>query len=1193
MELYNRYERLLRGEVLEPVEVDWTYREFIAQEQQVLASAEAKEYFAQMLEDAPAEQLPRIRTRRGKRAQGRILVERFKVLSGQLIELAQQLGVPVQAVLLAGHFKVLSTMSGQKKVLSCVVHNGRPETTGAEETLGLFLNSSPIAVEIGQQTWRKLIHEVSLALAENMEYRSYPQAKIQQDLTINLNEVCFNYTHFHIYRDLKTGVDNGLEVLGSLGFEQTSFDLMFDVSRAPAGDMMEVALVYNSQVFEESLMMRLEGYYFRAFEQMLELLDKPHDAQTLLAADEMQQLFLQSATVPDYSGGMCLHQFFESQAEKMPDAIAVVYGEQALTYSTLNRKANQLAHYLREQGVGPDTLVGLFVERSPEMLIGILGTLKAGGAYMPLEPTDPQERIDYLIADSMPIMLLTQSSSCEKLNEHQKPVLCLDCNLDKLDRCSMENMDPQDLGLTPEHLAYVMYTSGSTGRPKGVMNTHSGVLNGLLWALDNYRLAADEHFLQKTPFSFDVSVWEFLLPMLSGARLIMAKPGGHKEPRYLAEVIEKEKITTIHFVPSMLRLFLQSGVSESCRSLRRVLCSGEALSHAMQQQFQNELPGVELHNLYGPTEAGVHVTFWQCQPDAHNGIVPIGWPLANTQIYILDQSLRPVPEGAPGELYIAGAGLARGYWNRPELTQERFIVNPFRNTPAARMYKTGDLGRRLAGGAIEYLGRNDYQVKIRGVRIELGEIENQLATLPGIANAVVLAHEDNPGEKRVIAYLVPRDFPEEASDKSAFISTCRKALATKLPDYMIPSAFVILKELPLTSTSKIDRKALLQSDVLSQEEHISAATPAEEALQRIWQRVLSVPSVSVTANFFNIGGHSIVAVPMIAEINRVFGVSLELRDIFQKPTIREIAACIDQHLLAPYAATPLSHPNLIELKRGKSSADPLFLVHPADGYAHVYADLALNLDYEGPVFGLQDDNSGLVTIEAMAGKYLEVIRRVRPAGHYLLGGWSLGGVIAYEVARQSVSAQCRLLLMLDSLCPNSSGLNVGSGIDARSVLATMASELEISLITLSSSEKGALEKADLDGLFDLFLYLGKQQNRLPIEFGLSELKQRHGVMMKNLGALSVYKALPFDGNIRLVRAEENTAKDPGLGWGLVAPRVSVIGQNGGHYSMMRRPHVFALAKTIDTLIKEETTSQWSHRPAVDNYHDEPIPAKSS
>jgi arthrofactin-type cyclic lipopeptide synthetase B len=498
---------------------------------------------------------------------------------------------------------------------------------------------------------------------------------------------------------------------------------------------------------------------------------------------------------------------------------------------------------------------------------------------VPLDPAYPLERLAYMLEDSAPAVVIVQGATRGLLGEISVPVV----DLDQPTWQQQVSSNPQVSGLTPQHQAYVIYTSGSTGKPKGVINEHSAVVNRLLWMQDEYGLGAADAVLQKTPFSFDVSVWEFFWPLFTGARLVMARPGGHKDPAYLCEIIEAEQITTLHFVPSMLDVFLAHGDVSQAAGLARVMCSGEALPGSLVRRFKAQLPGSGLFNLYGPTEAAVDVTAWDCAGPVTPDNTPIGKPIANTRMYVLDEQMQPVPLGVTGELFIGGVQVARGYLNRPDLTAERFLKDPFSD---GRMYRTGDVGRYLPDGNIEYLGRNDDQVKIRGLRIELGEIQARLGEFPQIKEATVLAREDVPGDKRLVAYY---------TGAAAQIEALRAHLLEQLPDYMVPQVFVHLDALPLSPNGKLDRKALpapgLES--LRVREYEAPVGETEIALARFWAELLNVDRVGRHDHFFELGGHSLLAVSLIGRL-RQEGIDANVKALFEQPTLWEYAAITER-----------------------------------------------------------------------------------------------------------------------------------------------------------------------------------------------------------------------------------------------------------------------------------------------------------
>ncbi len=499
----------------------------------------------------------------------------------------------------------------------------------------------------------------------------------------------------------------------------------------------------------------------------------------------------------EYEGEACLNEIIAAQCARTPERVAVSFAGTDLTYRELLARARQLAHRLHGLGVGPETLVGICAERSLEMVVALLGILEAGAAYVPLDPAYPADRLAYMLDDAAIPVLLTQRHLATRLPPHRAHTVFLD----GLDGDGDTGPEPSPgpapglrTGPLPESLAYVIYTSGSTGRPKGTMNCHWAVRNRLLWMRDVFGLGAHDHVLQKTPFSFDVSVWELFAPLMVGARLVMARPGGHLDAAYLVDVIAREGITIAHFVPAMLRAFLEAEGLERCASLEHVLCSGEALPADLERRFFERFgtDGPRLHNLYGPTEAAVEVTWWRCGPGRGGISVPIGHPLPNVAIRLLGPDLEPGPPGEPAGLYIGGVAPARGYHRRPELTAEKFIPDPLSDVPGGRLYATGDLARRLPDGSIDFLGRMDHQVKIHGVRIELGEIESELADQPEVAAADVMAREDSAGDRRLVAYVVARGGPGAVS-----AGELRERLARRLPAVMVPSAWVFLDALPV------------------------------------------------------------------------------------------------------------------------------------------------------------------------------------------------------------------------------------------------------------------------------------------------------------------------------------------------------------------------------------------------------------
>lgn len=646
-------------------------------------------------------------------------------------------------------------------------------------------------------------------------------------------------------------------------------------------DGRECLWVYDDKALDPVSVGRMQEQLTEILKEVVSDGDRSVNLLSVIPEQEKRTILSEwNSTFVSYPTNACLHQLFEAQVEKTPDSPAVAFEGVELTYREFNARVNQLAHCLRRLGVGVESLVGVYMERSFEMVISLYAIQKAGGAYVPLDPEYPKERIGFMLEDAKAQVILTQQHLAANIPENQARVVCVDASWPEISRESRANPES---GVMPKNAAYVIFTSGSTGRPKGVLNEHRGIVNRLLWMQDKYRLGQRDSVLQKTTFSFDVSVWEFFWPLLVGARLVMARPGGHRDSGYLVRTINEQTITTIHFVPSMLQLFLEERDVRSCKSLKRVICSGEALPYELQERFFQSL-GCELHNLYGPTEAAVDVTYWSCRRDSEIKSVPIGHPIANTQIYILDKRMQPVPFGVPGELHIGGIQVARGYVNRPDLTAEKFISDPFSSDPGARLYKTGDLCKFLPDGAIDYLGRLDFQVKIRGLRIEIGEIESVLGRHPAIREVVVVAREDTPGDKRLVAYIVPKGSPEINVDE---LRTCLKS---KLADYMVPSAFVQMEAFPLTSSGKVDRNALPAPAGRRQvdTEYVAPESDAEKTIGEIWKEFLKLETVGIHDNFFDLGGHSLLLLRVMNRLQQLFGRPLTVVDMFQRPTIHAL-----------------------------------------------------------------------------------------------------------------------------------------------------------------------------------------------------------------------------------------------------------------------------------------------------------------
>jgi len=971
------------------------------------------DYWRMQLANAPTLDLPTDRPRPAVQSlstENRQFSLSLDLVNG-LKALSQHEGVTLFITLVAAFQVLLHRYSGQDDIVIGTPTAKRSHSE-AEGLLGSLFNTLLLRADLsGNPSFRELLAQVREVVLEAYANQDISFEKLVEALN-PLRDRSRN-PMFQVMFVLQNIPDNRALLnrltpeLLQLDTENAKCDLIIELTEIP--NNLSGWVEYSTDLFEASTIDRLIGHFQTLLEGILAHPDARLSELPLLTEPERRQLLAAwNDTAAEFPRDKCIHELFEAQAAATPQAVAVVYEDSRLTYAELNVQSNQLAHHLRELGVKPDALVAICAERSLNMVIGLLAILKAGGAYVPLDPDYPSDRLAYMLDNCSPVALLTQSTLMNIRPNLSIPLIMLDTEA-STGQQSECNLDPVALGLTSKHLAYVIYTSGSTGLPKGVMNQHDGVVNRLLWAQSEYRLGCDDRVLQKTPFSFDVSVWEFFLPLIVGSPLVMARPKGHQDPHYLADCIESANITTMHFVPSMLQVFLdQVGVGR-CRSLRRVLCSGEALSYALQERFLTQWPGVELHNLYGPTEAAIDVTSWLCTPTLHAGIVPIGHPITNIQIYILDGWLQPVPLGVSGEIYIGGIGVARGYLNLPELTEERFIRDPFSPNTEARLYKTGDLGRWLQDGNVEYLGRNDFQVKIRGFRIELGEIEALLAKSPGVRDAVVIAREDKTGDKRLMAYLVLKD------DFKPSISALRDFIKSKMPELMVPSVFVFLDALPLTPNGKVDRKALPEPDQNRQVSDVDFVAPRnsiEQQLTEIWSNALSINHIGIHDNFFALGGHSLLAVNAITEVNKLFNTDLPLGVMYQSPTIEELGIIISSGNWHPsrYSLVPI---------QTQGSRPPLFAIHTI-----TLLDLPRNLGKDQPLYFIRygmaaevgNRSVRLPSLEELADHYIKEMQQVQPHGPYYLIGFSFGGLIAYEMAGQLLANghQVNLVGLLDT-----------------------------------------------------------------------------------------------------------------------------------------------------------------------------------
>ncbi|MEU6681014.1 amino acid adenylation domain-containing protein [Streptomyces sp. NPDC046925] len=772
---------------------------------------------------------------------------------------------------------LVGSLTGRDDVVFGSTVSGRPaELTGVDSMIGMLINTVPVRVRLDRTaSVSALFAQIQADRAAALDHDHLGLTDIQRltGLSTALFDTNVVVDNFPMHDYEVDAPDGDLHVHVTFR-DSAHFPLTLAVE---PGERLALRLHYRPDLFTAAEATELAERLTLLLEQVAADPDRPLATLALMPPAQHHQVVRQWNDTACELPATTLGELWSRQVRRTPDAPALVGTDGTrLSYAQLDARVRRLALRLAREGAGPEQVVAVALPRSTDLVVAILAVVTAGAAYLPLDPDHPAGRIAATIADAGPMLALTDTQSAAVLPD-SLPTLLLDKPVAPL---AARPVPPR-----PEHPAYVIFTSGSTGRPKGVMVPHAAVVNRLLWMQEQYRLTADDRVLQKTPAGFDVSVWEFFWPLISGATLVIARPGGHRDPAYLAELIRRESVTVTHFVPSMLQAFLQEPGAADCTGLRRVICSGEALPARTQRDLFATLPATELHNLYGPTEAAVDVTYWQCRRDDRAATVPIGRPLANVSTYVLDGSLRPVPPGVTGELYLGGIQLARGYTGRPGLTAERFVACPF--AAGERMYRTGDLVRWSTDGQLEFVGRADAQVKIRGFRVEPGEVEAALATHPEVRQAAVVLREDRPGDPRLVAYAVARSAGLTGLTGLTG-QELRSYVADRVPEAMVPAAVVLLDALPTTTNGKLDRAALPEPD------RIAAAvrgprSPREEILCELFAEVLGMPRVGIDDHFFDLGGNSLLALRLLSRIRSALGEGFEIRDLFDAPTVAGLA----------------------------------------------------------------------------------------------------------------------------------------------------------------------------------------------------------------------------------------------------------------------------------------------------------------
>jgi amino acid adenylation domain-containing protein len=887
-------------------------------------------------------------------------------------------------------------------------------------------------------------------------------------------------------------------------------------------------------------------------------------------AEREQVLFGFNSRTLEVEPSLLLHNLFESQAGRTPRGVALVAERGEVSYGELDVRADALSRFLRSRGVGPESLVCLYFERGAEMVVAMLGTLKAGAAYVPLDPEYPAAHLEDVLGDSgAEVVLTTADLEAGLPGGESLRVVRLDADWDEI--AAAPERTPT-VPPHPDHPAYVLYTSGSTGRPKGVVVSHRAVVNHMLWMQHEYPLTAGDAVLQRTPYGFDASVWEFYAPLAVGARLVLTRAHNHLNVDQLASSLTLHGITVLQVVPSLLKVLLEAPAFVENRTLRRVFCGGEELTRELAERFFS-LSESELINLYGPTETTIQVVTWRCVRDETAAAqVPIGRPITNVRAYVLDGQMQPRPVGLRGELYVGGAALARGYRNRPGLTAESFIPDPFSDEPGARLYRTGDQAAWRADGTLDFFGRAGHQIKVRGFRVDLRGVEVVVGEHPSVQHAAAVVTSDSGDFEQLVCYYTARPAAELHETE------LRNFLARRLPHYMIPSSFRRLGAMPLTPNGKIDRLSLRAraARVTERKGGVPPRDLIEFRLVRIWERVLCVEPVGVTDSFFEIGGHSLLAVNLMAEVEREFGHNFPLAVLFQAPTVEALAVILRREI------SQLTYSPLVQIQKG-DDLRPLFFVHPTGGNVLCYVELARHLGAKQPFYALQDpglyqEQAPYHSLEEMAALYVRAVREAQPQGPYLLGGWSSGGVVAYEMAQQLQRGgeEVGMLAMLDSQAPFEAGEPPDEARLIRSVTALLAYMARLS--APSDPHAAPAQPAALDPL-DNLLGLARAVKFLPPQAERAQVERLLEVFRRNVGVINGYNPRPYSRRITLFRASDAmpetisgaavrvASSDPALGWGQLGT-VKVYGVPGNHLTMTSSPFVQTLARVLSEKIDE-------------------------
>ncbi|MEX2502415.1 MAG: amino acid adenylation domain-containing protein, partial [Trueperaceae bacterium] len=1118
-------------------------------------------YWRRQLADAPTDlRLPAARrpyAAPSRRRGGHVRVELSEQATSALREFSRREGVTPFMTLLAAFQTLLHRHAGDDDLCVATAASTRSEA-GAEHVVGCYLDTLVLRSDLsGDPTFRELLAQVRGTTLAAFEHRSVPFDEVVRALRPERGP-----DGAPLFRAMLVLHNARVPQLNLPGLELEQIDVESGAAVTDLalilddGERLRGALEYDADRFDVETVQHMAGQLQHLLEVIPDGADRPVGELPLEAeADARRRAAAWRGAATDFGPASWLHRLVEAQVDATPDAVAIESEEGRLDYAEMDRRAERLADRLHELGVAPGRPVGVCVPRSADRIVAALAVLKAGGAYLPLAPAHPDARLHGLLADDAAVAVVVRPDAAARFEGAVVPVVTIDAGREEASATSRERAD-RPVG--PEDAAYLVPTSGTTGAPKIVVVPHRAIVHQVRWRQSVLPLSGDDAVLFRTPVTFDPSVWEMFGPLTAGARVVVPPADSEADAAATMRVVAERGVSVLQATPSVLDAFLAVPDLEACRSLRAVFCGGEPLSPELAERCLARLPA-ELHHLYGPSETTIDATHWRCRPGDPRPFVPLGRPVANTTVHVLDRRGLPAPVGVPGELIIVGPGVAHGYLNRPDLARDRFVPDPLADREEARAYRTGDVGRWLPDGTLEFLGRDDRQVKVRGVRVEPAEVEAVLRDHEAVRQASVVPYRDPAGGTELAAFVTA-----EAGVTSPELE---RRLAERLPVALIPTVVHVVDALPRTGNDKVDLARLTaraQAESRRSERSVGPRTDTELRLLRLWREHFPDQEVGVSDDFFELGGHSLSAMRLMARVGDAFDRDVPVSALIEGRTVAQLARLLDD----PSRPRP---PTVLLRPRGDGR--PLFLVHPASGSAFAYQELADALGDARPVHGLEapdpDEAPDAVGIEALACRYADVLAEVQPDGPYLLAGWSMGGVIAYETARriEGNGASVAGVVLMDAWVPDA--LPEERSEEDRALARAFLKDLGLGVDGLSSFvDDGAASSLTAD--LDRMLAWARHADLVPPDLDRDAFEARVQVFARHVRAMRAYRPGPYSGRLQLFEATEPLAgvRRDGPCWDdLARGGVTRDTVPGDHYSMMRRPHVDALAARLQRYLE--------------------------